>query len=99
MFRLWVKGKNKAKVIRSVIIPDEREINRTRKVLDCLEEACRQLDLPVPIWLETNIREFGTRARTRFLPDSFMESIPYDCVEIQVLEEDQELFPAAENGV
>ena len=53
-----------------------------------LETACYELDLGKPIWLDSNVEEFRRHAKARFYQDSFMEEIPFDYLEIQIIEED-----------
>ena len=62
--------------------------NRTHKVCRALETACYELDLGKPIWLDSNVEEFRHHAKARFYQDSFMEEIPFDYLEIQIIEED-----------
>ena len=45
------------------------------------------MDLAVPIWLSTNIREFQRKSITVFREDCFMESINFDYLRIEVIEE------------
>ena len=56
---------------------------------DALEQACHDWDLPKPIWLQSNVKEFKQRSKTRFGQDSFIEKIDFDWFEIQVIEEDR----------
>lgn len=88
MFRMWVKIKKDNHLLADTVIADAGERSRTAKVLAALEEACRQFDLSVPIWLDVNIRDFQRVARTRFTADSFVEAIDFDFLEIQMIEED-----------
>lgn len=89
MFRLWGKiFKDNHLLQDAVICNDSTELNRTRKVFRGLEELCSQFDLGNPIWLESNIQEFQKHAKTRFGQDCFIESIPFDYLEIHVIEED-----------
>lgn len=64
------------------------EIGRTKKVFACLEQICSELDLPNPIWLDSNIRDFQLYAKTRFRQDNFVENISFDFLEFHVIEED-----------
>ena len=64
---------------------DASSVNRTRKVYAGLEEICREFDLGVPIWLDSNISDFKRVSKTR---DSFIERVDFDYLEIQVIEED-----------
>lgn len=88
MFRLWVKEWKDNHLIADTVIEDSSEETRTHKVLNGLEEACRQLDLAVPIWLDSVIRDFQRHARCRFTADAFIEAIDFDYLEIWVIEED-----------
>lgn len=88
MFRLWCKTLNENNgIIDEVTVADETDLNRTKKVLNCLSGACRELDLAEPIWLESNIREFQRHSKTRFRKESYIEEISYSAFEIEVVEE------------
>ncbi len=88
MFRLWVKEWKSNKLVQDVVIEDPQEDTRTHKIFRGLEDACHQLDLAVPIWLDSNVKDFKRTSKTRFTQDSFIESIPFDYLEIQILDED-----------
>ncbi len=88
MFRLWAKEWKSNRMVRDITICDEGDDTRTHKVFRALDEVCYAFDLGKPIWLEANIAEFRRHARTRFYPDSFIEEIPFDYLEIQMIEED-----------
>ncbi|MCM1103369.1 MAG: hypothetical protein NC254_04935 [bacterium] len=88
MFRLWAKIWKENHMLRDTVIVDEREDTRTHKVFRALDEVCLRFDLGKPIWLDSNIREFQRHAKTRFYQDSFIEQIPFDFLEFQIIEED-----------
>ncbi|MCI8673504.1 MAG: hypothetical protein HFI89_08530 [Lachnospiraceae bacterium] len=89
MFRLWGKIFKDNHLLQDTVIEnDDRELNRTRKVFQGLEDICNQFDLSNPIWLDQNISEFKRHSKTRFHQDSFIEGIPFDYLEIHVIEED-----------
>ncbi len=89
MFRLWGKIWKDNKMLRdTVICNNDSSMTRTKKVLDGLNQICYTFDLSVPIWLDANISEFQRVSKTRFRSDNFIESIPFDALEIQVIEED-----------
>lgn len=90
MFRLWAKIIKDNHLIRDTVICDNSSDTRTHKVLHALEEAVYQFDLGKPIWLEVTVNEFQRHAKARFHQDNFMETIDFDFLEIQVLEEDME---------
>ena len=88
MFRMWVKEWKDRHLLKDIVVTRDSSENRTRKVLSALEYACAEFDLQPPIWLDKNIRDFQRHAKTRFSKDSFIEDIPFDFLEIQMLEED-----------
>ena len=55
---------------------------------DALTELCHEFDIPRPIWLNKHDREFEDFRRTQFLPEHFMEDVPFQRLEIEFLEDD-----------
>lgn len=89
MFRLWAKEFKDNRLMKDITISDMAEDkSRTKKVFDAVDEVCYEFDLSRPVWLEKNINEFKRRDRTRFYKDNFIESVEFDFIEIQVIEED-----------
>ena len=88
MFRVWAKIFKENRLLRDTVVIDDSTATRTSKVFHALEEACRELDLSVPIWLDKNIAEFKRIAKTRFTKDSFIETVDFDFLEFHVIEED-----------
>ena len=75
-------------MLKDSLIIDNSTDTRTHKVFKALETACQEMDLAQPIWLEKNIRDFKHSSKVRFFSDSFIEEIPFDYLEFQVIEED-----------
>ena len=88
MFRLWAKEWKDNRMIKDTVIEDEREETRTHKIFDALDEVCLQFDLGKPLWLDATVAEFKRHSRARFYQDNFIEEIPFDYLEINVIEED-----------
>lgn len=88
MFRLWAKIFKENHLIKDTVINDDSEDTRTHKIFRGLESACLQFDLGQPIWLDSSISEFKRHSKVRFTQDSFIETIDFDYLEIQVIEED-----------
>ena len=88
MFRMWGKLVKNNRIIQDTVaeIP-YGSLTRTQMVFQALDEICVRLDLGKPIWLDANIREFQLRDRTRFGQDQFIETIDFDFLEIQIIEE------------
>lgn len=88
MFRLWGIMWKGNRMLKDTVICDSSGETRTHKVFNALDEICYQWDLSRPLWLDNNISEFKRLAKTRFRSDNFIDSIAFDYLEIQVLEED-----------
>lgn len=80
---LWVRAIRDHRVFRETTIPCGRACPD-----DALDQACHDLDLPRPLWLEKNRREWDDFGRTRFLPDAFFEALPCNFVEIEYIDPD-----------
>ncbi len=85
--RIWFKMVENARIQRTETITVTLDDTRTHKIFHALDEICREWDLGKPIWLDANIEEFKRRARTRFTHDNFIEEVPFDYLEMHVLEE------------
>lgn len=86
--RIWVKEILDNRLVKDMVVTDNSDDTRTHKVFQALDEVCHAFDLGKPIWLDSNITDFQIHAKTRFTKDSFIEEIPFDYLEFQVIEED-----------
>ena len=48
----------------------------------CLVDLCHQLEVPLPLWLEKNTREFARFHQTIFFAEQFTEPIRFDRFQI-----------------
>ena len=88
MFRLWGKIWKDNHIIKDTVICDDSEDTRTHKIFHALQEICYDFDLANPIWLDKTINDFKRHSKTRFYQDNFVETVDFDYLEIQVIEED-----------
>ena len=86
--RIWFKVFKDNHLLMDTTIENNSSDTRTHKVFQAVEECCYAFNLSKPIWLESTIKEFQRHARARFTPDSFMEEVDFDYLEIHVIEED-----------
>ncbi len=84
MPRLWARIIQKHRIERQATAPCAFEEAR-----DALTELCREFDIPRPLWLDKHDREFEDFRRTQFLPEHFMEDVPFQRLEIEFLEDDE----------
>lgn len=87
MFRLWGKIFKENRMVRDTVVCIEEEDTRTHKIFRALEEICYEFDLSKPIWLNHTISEFQRHDKARFYQDNFVDSIDFDYLEIQIIEE------------
>ena len=83
MPRLWARIIKKHRIERQGTYDCPYE-----DVQEALTELCREFDIPRPLWLNKHEREFEDFRRTQFLPEHFMEDVPFDRLEIEFLEDD-----------
>lgn len=89
MFRLWAKIFKDNHMMRDMVIEnDSTEMSRTKKVFQAIDDVCHEFDLSRPIWLDSTVADFKRHDKTRFTSDNFIDSIEFDFLEIQVIEED-----------
>lgn len=88
MFRLWAKEFKNNRMLRDTVIADDSEDTRTHKIFRAMDQICYEFDLGKPIWLDATVAEFKRHSKARFRQDNFIEEIPFDYLEIQVIEED-----------
>lgn len=88
MFRLWAKAFKNGKMIWDYEVKDDRFETRTHKVLDAVDKVCQEFDLSTPIWLKKNVKDFQRCSKVKFRKDNFIDEIPFDYLEIHVIEED-----------
>ncbi len=87
MFRLWGKLWKNNRMLQDTVYEEESDDTRTHKIFRGLDEICREFDLGRPIWLDKTVADFQKNSKARFYQDSFIEEIPFDYLELQVIEE------------
>ena len=86
--RIWGKMMKGNHMLKDMTVTDYSSETRTHKIFGALERICHEWDLSVPIWLDSNVREFKRMKKVRFYQDSFVgEEISFDYLELLVLEE------------
>ena len=88
MFRMWGKlMRNNRLLDDTTIAIGDYSLSRTQMVFQALDEMCYHFDLGKPIWLDATVAEFKRHSKARFYQDNFVDSIDFDYLEIQVIEE------------
>lgn len=87
-YKLKLEGKliKGTKITRRELFEKEDDSMPFREMLEeCLISLCRELDIPVPIWMKKNTHEFATFHRTFFTADQFPEKVNFDRLEIKIV--------------
>lgn len=77
---LWVRLIKNHRIIKQATVPCTRN-----DPLDALQTALKELDLSRPLWLNKNQREWEDFGQTRFTQEHFVDSFPYDQLEIEYI--------------
>lgn len=82
MILLWARAIKKQRIVRSETMELSDDLTET------LTDLFTKMDLPRPMWLGKNDREWEQFRLTSFSKDNFIETIPYDKVEIEQIDPD-----------
>jgi hypothetical protein len=73
-----------------IVMEDESVLEKEGRFQKQLEasliEVCKKMDIPVPMWLGKNTREFVRYKWTSFNSDQFFEPVQFDRFEIRLEE-------------
>ena len=87
--RLWVRLMKRHRVERDATVPCTRDDPEA-----ALRELLPQLDLSQPMWLARHRADWNAYALARFMPEHFVESVPFDYMEISYIFPEDEKKPA-----
>lgn len=86
--RIWARTFKDNRTTNEITIEDLSAETRTHKIFNAIDKIAYDFDISRPIWLESNISDFKRHAKVKFRQDSFIEEIPFDYLEVCVLDED-----------
>ena len=86
--RIWFKLWKENHLLKDIVIENNEDDTMTHKIFQAIDAVCYEFDLSKPIWLDATIAEFKRHDKARFYQDHFVEEVPFDYLEIEVIEED-----------
>lgn len=86
--RIWAKLMHDNRILKDIVIENYEDDTRTHKIFAAVDKICSEFDLSRPIWLDATVEDFKRHSKCRFCSDNFIDSIDFDYMELQVLEED-----------
>lgn len=81
---IWVRLMHKTHILRDVTVPCEMEDWQ-----EALSHACHGLDVPRPMILPRHERDWEQFRQARFLPEHFVENVPFDRMEVEFIDPDK----------
>ena len=81
---IWVRLMHKNRIERDLTLPCAHADWQ-----EALEDACHQLDVGRPMILPRHERDFAQFNQARFLPEHFVESVPFDRMEVEFIDPDK----------
>ena len=79
--RLFVA--NRMTEIKEVETPDNEGEAYSVRLERALVELCRQMDIPVPMWMKKNTHEFAAFRQTIFFKEQYTEKVRFDRFQIK----------------
>lgn len=92
--KLWVRQIRKNKIVADAVTGCERS-----RWQEALAECCRQLDIGVPMVLARHLSDWDSFSQTRFLPEHFLETVPFDRLEAEYFDPDTPAKKLPREGV
>ena len=83
--RLFVA--NRMTEIKEVETPDNEGEPYSVRLERALVDLCRQMDIPVPMWMKKNTKEFAAFGQTIFFREQYTENVRFDRFQIRVIED------------
>ncbi len=66
------------------VTTEDTDASYSRCLEKALIELCRQLDIPVPMWMKKNTKEFAAFGQTIFFREQYTEQVRFDRFQIKV---------------
>lgn len=64
---------------------DHAGVSFVKELDEALVLLCREMEIPFPLWLSKNTREFAQFHQTTFFSDQFSEKVPFDRFMIRLI--------------
>ena len=86
--KLWIKLFERHKVAGETVLENSlRRPDTAEEWVSVLSEALKPLDTSCPVLMNCHVRDFDMFSRASFLPSDFMENVPFERMEAEILRE------------
>ncbi|HBN84756.1 MAG TPA: hypothetical protein DDZ89_13025 [Clostridiales bacterium] len=76
--------KNNRIISMDQAINEDTSLNMTRQLEACLLDLCKSFNIPLPIWMKKNTKEFAHFKKTVFTSEQFLERVNFDSFVIEM---------------
>lgn len=88
MLKLWIRLIRDNKLTGQFTAP-VKAASAADMLAEGLREGCYELDLAQPMVQEKHLKDIRQYGFTRFLPESFMEDVSFDRMEVRIFDDKQ----------
>ncbi|HZK35246.1 MAG TPA: hypothetical protein VFD33_08050 [Bacillota bacterium] len=89
MYKVWGRIRKNNKYIMDMVVKCDLDDHSKEDCLHkCIQKICYEFDLQRPVWFPKNQREFQDLGLITFNQDNFIETIDFDVLEIEVIEDE-----------
>lgn len=81
---IWVREIKRNKIKRDIVVPCANHDWE-----QALSEACRALDIAMPLVVARHQKDFEDFRQLRFLPEHFLEGVFFDRLEVEYFDPDE----------
>ncbi len=75
-------------MVAQLTVDEERpDLRFSKQVEVCLLRLCKELQIPIPLWLQKNTKEFARFHQTLFFNESFGEAVHFDRFRIRWIQD------------
>jgi hypothetical protein len=67
------------------IVRNDPDLSFVKELELCLIDLCRELEIPIPLWLSKNTHEFAAFRQTLFFSDQYTEKVSFDRFQIKLI--------------
>ena len=68
-----------------VVEHNNDKVSFVKELDEALIRLCREMNVPFPLWLSKNTREFAQFHQTTFFEDQFSDKVPFDRFMIRMI--------------
>lgn len=74
------------RILAQTVVEQEEGQSFVKTLEKALISACREVNAPLPLWMERNTKEMAAFYQTIFFAEQFLEKISFDRLQIRLLE-------------